>query len=216
VTACGLRGSRNVRAETLASLEAGYRTLVTSAMYVDAVAFQHRYDDIVALGAPVVDFPTRHGTAYQRVSFPFTNGVEGPTRGFEIAPSVTAMPGVTVRGSYSLLWTDLRRKPGIPDNQFTALILEGSPRHQVVVQGLASKGRLDISPAYRYVSERRATEIPGYHELDVPVSWTLTPSLTLALVGQNLLHAHHAEWARDPGPTVEIKRSVYVRLIWRR
>jgi hypothetical protein len=46
--------------------------------------------------------------------------------------------------------------------------------------------------------------------------WTVNRGLSLQVVGQNLLHAHHAEWARDPGPTVEIKRAAYVRLTWTR
>lgn len=46
------------------------------------------------------------------------------------------------------------------------------------------------------------------------VSWRLRPGVLLSLVGQNLLNAHHPEWARDSGPTVEIRRGAYVKLTW--
>jgi iron complex outermembrane receptor protein len=132
----------------------------------------------------------------------------------EIAPSVTVSGNLHLRGSYSFFSADLTRRPGIPSTTFTTQIDSGSPRHQAVAQALLTAGGFDISPSYRYVSSRRATEIPGYHELDLPVSWRANPRLTFSLVGQNLLNAHHPEWARDPGPTVEIRRSVYAGLTW--
>jgi iron complex outermembrane receptor protein len=168
----------------------------------------------VSLGAAAVDFPTRDGLTYQRVSLPFTNALDGPTRGVEIAPSATFLRGLQVRGSYSFFSADLEAKPGIPATSFTTEIETGSPRHQVVVQGLLTTGRVGLSPTFRYVGARRATDIPAYRELDLPLSWRVNPRVLISLVGQNLLNARHPEWARDPGPTVEIKRSAYVKLTW--
>jgi len=198
-------------------VEGGYRALVSTAAYVDVSVFRHRYSDVIALGKRNLDVPTRDGTTYLRVTFPFTNGIDGPTQGFEIAPNVSFSPSFGVRGSYSYLHTDLGVKPGLdPTIGLTQIILSGTPHHEVVVQGVASRDRFDITPTYRYVSEREDSSIPAYHELDVPVTWTMNHALSLQVVGQNLLHAHHAEWARDPGPTVEIKRTAYVRLTWTR
>ena len=211
-----IRGDRDIKSEVLRSTEAGYRALAGSAVYLDFTVFHHRYDDVVTLGAPVVDFPTRGALTYQRVSLPFANGIEGVVRGLEIGPTATLARNVQVRGSYSYLSPALHRKPGIPDTSFSALTETGSPHHQVVAQGIVSAGNVEVSPVYRYVSRRTATNIPAYHELDVPVSWRLSPRVMLMLVGQNLLNAHHPEWARDPGPTVEIKRSAYVRITWTR
>jgi hypothetical protein len=51
-------------------------------------------------------------------------------------------------------------------------------------------------------------------ELDTRIGWHLSRQLELALVGQNLLHAHHAEYG-FPGPTpVQIERSVYGKIGW--
>ena len=212
-----LIGDRALAAEHVISVEGGYRALVSTAAYVDVSVFRHRYSDVIALGKGTVDVPTRDGTTYLRVTFPFTNAIAGPTQGFEIAPNVSLSPSFGVRGSYSYLHTDLSAKPGLDSTLgLTQIILSGTPHHQVVVQGVASHDRLDITPTYRYVSEREDSSIAAYHELDVPVTWTLDRGLSLQVVGQNLLHAHHAEWARDPGPTVEIKRAAYVRLTWTR
>ena len=124
-------------------------------------------------------------------------------------------PSLVLRGSYSYIHTDLATKPGVSSAiGLTQNILAGTPQHQIVLQAMASHHRIDVTPVYRYVSERQDTAIPAYHELDLPVNWKVNRALSLQVVGQNLLHAHHPEWARDPGPTVEIKRTAYVRLTW--
>ncbi|HTI37795.1 MAG TPA: TonB-dependent receptor [Vicinamibacterales bacterium] len=210
-----LLGDRQVDAEHLFSVEGGYRALLAPAVYVDVALFRHRYDDVISLGNPSIDVATRDGTTYERVTFPFANVINGPTRGIEIAPHVSLSSSLSVRGSYSYFGTDLAVAPGTSaNNSLTQIILAGTPHHQVVIQGIVSHTRLEITPAYRYVSERKDTSIPSYQELDIPVMWRITPALAVRLVGQNLLHAHHAEWARDPGPTVEIKRAAYVGVTW--
>jgi iron complex outermembrane receptor protein len=211
-----LVGDPAIRSESLVSVEAGYRVLVGGSAYLDVAAFTHQYTGIVALGAPAIDVPTRGDLTYGRVTFPFANALDGPARGLEIAPSATIAPGVQVRGSYSFLSLDLARRNGVPDTGFSQLLQTGSPRHQVVAQGLLTRGQVEITPTYRFVSDRAAGAIAAYHELDVPMQWTINPAWTLSVVGQNLLHDHHAEWARDPGPTVEIRRAVYVGATWRR
>jgi iron complex outermembrane receptor protein len=112
---------------------------------------------------------------------------------------------------------DLEAKP---DNvrPVTLPTLEGStPRHQLSVQSLLTVGpRLQIDPAYRYVSARAALGIPAYHTADLRVGVQLRPGMELTIVGQNLFDPRHPEWARDPGPTVEIRRSAYVRLTLRK
>jgi iron complex outermembrane receptor protein len=210
-------GDRNIGAEHLLSVEGGYRALVAPSVYVDVAAFNHRYSDVIGIGASSVDVPTRADTTYLRVTFPFENAIDGPTRGIEIAPNVSFSPTFGLRGSYSYIATDLKLKPGAPDNiGLNQIVLSSTPNHQVVLQGIVSRGPVDITPVYRYVSERKDRAIPAYHELDLPVNWTINRAFTLQVVGQNLLHAHHAEWARDPGPTVEIERAAYVRLTWSR
>jgi iron complex outermembrane recepter protein len=208
-------GDPSIGAEHLVSLEGGYRTLLLPSVYVDVSVFRHRYTDVIALGNSTIDRPTRDGTSYLRVTFPFANVIDGPTQGIEIAPSVSVSPSLVFRGSYSYIHTDLATKPGVSSAiSLTQIILAGTPHHQVVLQAMASHRRVDVTPVYRYVSERQDTAIPAYHELDVPVNWKINRALSLQMVGQNLLHAHHAEWARDPGPTVEITRTAYARLTW--
>ena len=51
--------------------------------------------------------------------------------------------------------------------------------------------------------------------LDARLGWRPLPSLTIAVVGQNLLTDHHAEFGGGSSGTTEIERSVYGKVVWR-
>ena len=61
-----------------------------------------------------------------------------------------------------------------------------------------------------------ATAIKSYTELDLQYGWRVSPKLTLAVTGRNLLNARHAEFGRlyMPSPTHEIERSVHFTAQW--
>jgi iron complex outermembrane recepter protein len=56
--------------------------------------------------------------------------------------------------------------------------------------------------------------VPAYSEMDARVGWHAVPRRELAVVGHNLLHAHHAEFGGSPD-LAEIERSVYAEARWR-
>src|SRR2546422_5434145 len=64
------------------------------------------------------------------------------------------------------------------------------------------------STLFPYTTLFRSSEIdnqkvPAYSELDVRLAWQATPKLEFSIVGQNLLHDHHAEF----GAVVSRQRS---------
>ena len=94
----------------------------------------------------------------------------------------------------------------------TEALTEGStPRHSVSLHSLMDlPHHTEIDPVLRYVSGLPAQNTPHYMELDIRAAWHVTPRLELALVGQNLLHAHHPEF----GTTSELERDVYGKVTW--
>jgi len=68
----------------------------------------------------------------------------------------------------------------------------------------------------RYVDQLPAFNIHSYFALDLRVGWRPTSSLELALVGQNLLSAHHAEFAPTFIGTqrTDVPASFYGQLTW--
>ena len=51
--------------------------------------------------------------------------------------------------------------------------------------------------------------------MDSRFGWHINPELELSVGGQNLLQPHFAQFGADPGGPVEVKRSVYAKLVWR-
>jgi len=57
--------------------------------------------------------------------------------------------------------------------------------------------------------------VPAYFELESRLAWHASDRLELSLVGQNLLHNHHPEYAFPDASRPEIQRSVYGKFAWR-
>jgi iron complex outermembrane receptor protein len=80
---------------------------------------------------------------------------------------------------------------------------------------------LEFDTAFRWVDELRINDgsapgtVPQYAEVDARLAWHATPALELSLVGQNLLHAHHAEFGRPLATREEIQRGFYAKASWR-
>lgn len=68
----------------------------------------------------------------------------------------------------------------------------------------------------RYMDRLRDMSVPSYTTLDLRLGWNATKSLTLDLVGQNLLDPHHPEFSTRAGGTqlTEVQRSAFIRLTW--
>ncbi len=57
--------------------------------------------------------------------------------------------------------------------------------------------------------------VPAYTELNARVGWRFRPSVELALVGQDLLHAAHPEFGTTVPARVEFQRSVRATVTFR-
>jgi hypothetical protein len=68
----------------------------------------------------------------------------------------------------------------------------------------------------RYVSQLSFGPIPAYATSNARLAWQMTPRLEFAIGGQNLHQARHVEWANGAGANVEIQRSGYLKITWRR
>jgi iron complex outermembrane receptor protein len=209
-------GSRDFRAERLVGVEAGYRRLIASQLYLDVAAFHNNYDDLAGFGAFTVTVepdPVPH----LQFAVPFENAIQGTTDGFEISPDWRPTPWLQLKGAYALLSIDMASRPGYADEANVALYEGSSPRHQGSVQAsLTLPGRIEIDHTYRFAGRLRSHDIPGYVTADARLGWQLSNGLTVSVVGRNLLQPHHVEFFRDDVAPVGIRRNVFASLTWRR
>jgi iron complex outermembrane receptor protein len=101
----------------------------------------------------------------------------------------------------------------------SVLDAEGSnPGHQAQLRShleLSSSLTWDTN-AY-FVGRLPAQFVASYTRLDSQLTWRLMESVSLSVVGQNLLQDHHVEF-NDTAQSVnssQVKRSVYAKFTWR-
>jgi iron complex outermembrane receptor protein len=210
-------GNRNFRSEKLIAYEAGFRTLVTSHLYLDLALFYNDYRDLYSwqVGAPFLEDspPPQHAI----IPLLTSNGIRGSAKGFEITPDWKPISWWELKTSYSHLEMNMKDGPGSNDPTSAANYEGSSPKHQVVIQSFVKlPKKLEFEQSYRYVSALSAQLVKSYSTGDTRFAWQATSQFELSVVGRNLLQPQHSEFGGDPGALVGIKRSVYAKITWRR
>jgi iron complex outermembrane recepter protein len=208
----------NFRSEQLNGYELGYRHLIRKKFYLDVAGFYNHYSDLFSqdLTGPtfVEDTPP---PPHRLLPAQFGNGLLGTSEGFEIAPEWKPTNFWRVWASYSFLEMHIKRSRGSLDVEPPSSVQESSPQHQASIQSnLDFAKRFNLDLTFRYVSALPAQKVPSYSTADAHFAWRVRQQFELSVVGRNLLQPHHPEAAGDPGPLVEIKRSVYGQITWKR
>lgn len=191
-----------VESEKVVAYELGYRTRPWSSVSLDVDGFYNDYSDLetLELGDPTY----------------FANNMEGYSDGVETSLDVQILPWWRMRGTYSLTNMKLRTTAD-SDDTFSVPLSEGETlQHTASLHWLFDlPHHTEIDPVLRYASKLSLPEdlpsAPAYAEMDLRIGWHVTPRIELSLVGQNLLHDHHAEFET----TDEIQRSVYGKVAYK-
>jgi iron complex outermembrane receptor protein len=213
-----LLGNRDFEGEELLAYEVGHRSQVSSRVSLDFAGFHNRYQRLASLelGTAFID-PATGKTIVPVVN---RNLTDGHATGAEMQATFSPSPYWQLSGTWS--YVSLHLVPHGLDLSRRRLLAAATPRNQL---GLRSS--LDLPAGFELDAQLRhltaidsspqitpGTRIPAYAELDVRLAWRATERVELSVVGQNLLHAHHAELG-----TValggEIERSVYGRVALR-
>jgi iron complex outermembrane receptor protein len=206
-------GDADFASETQHSIELGYRAQLGRRVSVDVAGFHNWHDKLLGLDpAGVTVEPDRLILLVQSA-----NALQGRSVGGGASVILQATSRWLVRAHYAYLDLELDRRPG-SESLTTGADEEGSsPRHQGGVSTVLNVGsHVEIAASLRAVDDLPAQHVRAYAELDARVGWRVTPTLELALVGQNLLHARHLEFVGDAPTPSEIQRAVLatVRVRW--
>lgn len=212
-----LLGNEDFESEELLAYEFGYRWQVLPALSIDLAAFHNEYEGLASLerGSAFID-PVTGRTI---IPFLYRNLTDGRTQGMEAL--VTFSPLLNWRLSASYSWLDMELDPQGQDLNRGRFREGSTPRHQFGLRSLLDlPAGLQLDAQFRHLTAiRQIPEIlsgeglPGYSELDLRLAWHGRERLEIAIVGQNLLHDHHAEFGA-PAARGEIERSVYGKVTW--
>jgi iron complex outermembrane receptor protein len=204
-------GNAGFETERLYAFEAGYRIQPTERLLIDLAAFHNRYPNLFSAerGASFVEANGR-----LIVPFFFRNLLIGRTTGAELTADARVNDRWSLKGSYSYLDVNLRVNAKSTDT--SAATGSTTPRHMVhLLSTLNLADSLEAQGRFRWIDELPSQKIPSYTALDARLAWRATPSLQLAVTGQNLLDPHHGEFGATSLGFTEVRRSVFGELTWR-
>lgn len=210
-----LFGDDAVGPERLIAYEVGYRVQAHERAFFELAAFYNDYSDLLSL----VPRPLRlEPGPSPRLIVPsvFENALDGSAYGAEATATLDPSSRVRLELSYSHLRMDLDPDPGLDPG--SAITTEGeNPTHQAKLLAF-----IDLPAGFRfdgsaqYVDALESIGVPSHTRLDLSLGWRLTPTMELALVGQDLLEGEHLEFRDMAGGEEDalMQRGVYASFVW--
>jgi iron complex outermembrane receptor protein len=142
------------------------------------------------------------------------NGLTAKTSGVEVAATASLTEWWQAHASYSYLWERFSHEAGSRD------VSNGSneandPSHLFSARTSADLPRgFEVDALLRYASRLPQPVVEPYAELTLRIGWRPSSRWELSIVGQNLLHNRHEEFAAGT-PRELFERGVYGRSTWR-
>ncbi|MEO5754622.1 MAG: TonB-dependent receptor [Chthoniobacterales bacterium] len=197
-----LSGTSGFDSEVLVAYELGYRVKPIDRLSFDLALFYNDYDSL------------RSQETQPDGSILLKNLGEATSYGGSLAAKWRVADWWELDGSVSLLQLDFHGDGS--SNDHTGGIGEANdPNASFIVHSAIDLPRnVQFDSYLRFVDELPNPSTPSYLELDLRLSWSPLQNLELAIVGRNLLHESHPEFAGGSAPTREIPRSVYGTVRW--
>ena len=207
----------NFQSEKLDAYEMGYRTQLGSDASLSVSTYYNVYQDLRSFASAPGGTLSIPGLG--TVPLEVANDMEGDTYGTEIWGDYKVTAWWRLSAGFNWLHENLRVKPGaLTLDQAT---LNGDdPRYQASLRSsfnITSDVAFDLN--LRRIAALPDPAVPAYTELGGRIGWKVTKSLEVSLTGDNLLHAHHAEFypsaVTATTPIVEVGRSYFFNTTWR-
>lgn len=208
-------GNDDLDAEVVSFWEAGWRTCASEAWCFDLALFHSEFEKIQGVRAGDPFFEDAELGPSIVVPIDIVNADEGSSDGAEIVVRGRLAPRWRIELSHSFIDFDFRSTL-IPEGVGGAFPPAAPPEHQT-----RFLSRLDISPKWSvdatlYLVDD-VPDIPGtaYERLDLRIARGFGDSLTLEIVGQNLLEDRHREFSGFLNLETQVERGYFGRATWR-
>lgn len=198
-----LAGGPDFESERAWAYELGYRHQ-HGALLVSLATFYNRYRGLRSLE------PVNPPADTTRV---IRNGQDGESYGAELTADFRASDRWRLHAGYTELRIHIWPNPGSADTSRGAGESRSPDRQLLLRSSLNLGAHLGLDAGFRYVGKIANQQVPAYSELNVRLSWQPDTGLELSIVGQNLLHERHGEFAA-PTTRRSIKRGVYGMAQW--
>jgi iron complex outermembrane receptor protein len=212
-----LFGNPHQKNERLTAFEAGYRTMLTRRLSLDSTVFYNRYRDVTSVEPGAMRIETDPAPVHMLIPESFGNGLYGEAHGIEVFANWKVTNLWTLNSGYSFFSMHLHPFAGSQDFTDASGDEGGTPDHQAQLRSSVSlPWNLQWNASAYFVNRLPALSIPSYTRVDTGLTWRLGESVSLSLVGQNLLSDLHPEYS-GINSTVQpglMRRAAYAKIMW--
>ncbi|MEO8410529.1 MAG: TonB-dependent receptor, partial [Propionivibrio sp.] len=225
-----VQGSGKVGSESLIAYEAGWKQRLTPTLSTDLALYYNDYDRLRSgrfdalrcqpSGAPFPSLGCVYPVPTRYLLLPAAAGNDNNARsyGFELSADWRPLHNLRFQAALSYL----NMKTWKPDGYFGTDLDGSAPKRQGSLRmAWNPRADTDVDVWLRRVGESpEVTEgiaIPAYNELDVRLAWRPARNVEVALIGRNLLHDKHQEFATEllDVPEMQIERSLFGQVTWK-
>ncbi|WP_394201182.1 TonB-dependent receptor plug domain-containing protein [Marinagarivorans algicola] len=174
----------------LLSFELGYRYSASEVFSLDAVFFEHRYENILGVeGTGDPEFRMSYsGQGYLHI--PIYANAQGvrENQGFELALAYQPCDQWFLQYSATIL--DVEQGFEQSDDSLGFNLAETVPQQQHILRSLWRVNKqLDLDTIVRYVGALEKTNIPSYASADIKLAYTINTQLSISLNARNLFNS---------------------------
>lgn len=203
--------------ENMVATELGYRLHPHERVFVTASGFYNDFTHTLSTELMKAFVETTPLPVRLILPVTFSNGLHGSSYGGEITSDIRPFPWWRLTANYSYLQVVMTKNPGGRDVSQEQTYEGRIPRHQVQAGSSFDVKQWSIDYQFRRISKLASVSVPGYSASTIRAGWHPEPRLELAVVAQDLFADHHLEWPSGiPGGNIEIQRSIYASVTWRR
>jgi iron complex outermembrane receptor protein len=201
-----LAGGPDFHSEEELAYEVGYRRQRGS-LALSVSTFYSRYHGLRSLEQVNPPAP---------VPLVIANGQDGESYGAEVTAEYWLTNRWRVHAGYTELRVHVWPNPGSTDMSRGATESQAPDRQFLLQSWVDLPAHLGLAAWFRAIDDINNQLVPAYAELNATLTWQPTSQLDLSLVGQNLLHDQHREFAAATSPSRrDIQRGVYGAVAWR-
>lgn len=195
-------GTDDFSSEELIAYELGYRIKPLEQLSFDLALYYNDYSNL------------RSQETQPNGQILLKNLGEAESYGGSLAAKWQVTPWWVVDGSVSLLQLQYRGGPGSNDRTGGAGEANDPNATAIAHSAIDLPAHITFDSFLRFVDDLPHPATPSYLELDLRLAWSPRENLEFALVGRNLLHDSHPEFAGVGAVTHEVPRSVYGTIRW--
>lgn len=211
-----LIGNENFGVEKLTAYELGYRNQITPEVSIDLATFLNDYDQLATLDLlPLSAVNNGIDPPHLLVPVIFRNVMSATGYGYEFAGKWKVSDSFNLSLNYSFLRLMLDSGDNSVFDQDAAE--DNYPAHQV---GLRTEWNINpewsLNTATYFVDGSKGQDINSHVRLDANISYKITDTVNLNIIGQNLLGEPHREIGVVSDPNAaKIDRSIFGKITWK-